>query len=115
MNLPSLEKFAPKVQPGGVIVINESLVNRDPARDDCIVIKIAAREIAQQAGAPRAANLVMLGAYAAATEVVATGTIEHAIEQEFSGDKVKYAASSIAAFRAGVEAGRRARTGVGIR
>jgi 2-oxoglutarate ferredoxin oxidoreductase subunit gamma len=106
MNLPSLERFASKVQPGGVIVVNQSLVDKDPSRADCTVIKVPAREIAQQAGAPRAANFVMLGAYAAATDIVPAAAIEHAIEEEFSGEKAKHAASSIAAFRAGMEAGR---------
>ena len=109
MNLPSLEKFAPKVRPGGVIVINQSLVDRDPGRDDCVVIKVPARELAQEAGAARAANFVMLGAYAGATDVVPPEAIERAIEEEFGGDKVKFIESSIAAFRAGLEAGRSAR------
>lgn len=109
MNLPSLEKFAPKVKPGGVIVINQSLVDRDPGRHDCVVIKVAARELAQQAGAPRAANFVMLGAYASATDVVPLDAIERAIAEEFEGEKSKFIAPSIAAFRAGVEAAQSAR------
>ena len=103
MNLPSLEKFAPHVLPGGVIVVNRSLINRDPQRDDCTVIHVDARELAQQAGAPRSANFVMLGAYAAATGIVPPEAIEHAIEEEFEGDKAKFVASSIAAFRAGLQ------------
>jgi 2-oxoglutarate ferredoxin oxidoreductase subunit gamma len=109
MNLPSLEKFGPKVQPGGVIVVNRSLVDKDPGRDDCVVIKVPARELAQEAGAPRAANFVMLGAYAGATDVVPPEAIERAITAEFEGDKAKFIPSSIAAFRAGLEAGRSAR------
>jgi 2-oxoglutarate ferredoxin oxidoreductase subunit gamma len=70
MNLPSLEKFAPKVRSGGVIVVNQSLIDKDPARDDCVVVKVRARELAQDAGAPRAANFVMLGAYVGATDAV---------------------------------------------
>jgi 2-oxoglutarate ferredoxin oxidoreductase subunit gamma len=108
MNLPSLEKFGPKVQPGGVIVINESLVDRDPARDDCSVIKVRARELAQEAGAPRASNFVMLGAYTGATDVVSAEAIEQAIAREFTGDKARFVESSIAAFRSGLEAGRHA-------
>jgi len=109
MNLPSLEKFAPKVRPGGVIVINESLIDRDPGRPDCTVIRVAARELAREAGAPRAANFVLLGAYASATGVVPLEAIERAIAEEFEGDKAKFVAPSIAAFRAGVEAGRPSR------
>jgi 2-oxoglutarate ferredoxin oxidoreductase subunit gamma len=108
MNLPSLEKFAPKVRAGGVIVVNRSLIDKDPARDDCVVVNVLARELAQEAGAPRAANFVMLGAYAGATDVLPAEAIERAIAVEFSGDKTKFASPSITAFRAGLEAGRRA-------
>ena len=109
MNLPSLEKFAPKVRSGGVIVINQSLIDKDPARDDCVVVKVRARELAQDAGAPRAANFVMLGAYAGATDAVPTEALEQAIAEEFMGDKTRFVAPSIAAPRAGLEAGRRAK------
>lgn len=106
MNLPSLEKFASKVMPGGVIVINQSLIDKDPHRDDCIVIKVPSRELAQQAGSVRAANFVMLGAYIGATGAVPEDAIERAIAEEFTGEKKKFVASSVAAFRAGVVAGR---------
>ncbi|TAK15883.1 MAG: 2-oxoacid:ferredoxin oxidoreductase subunit gamma [Acidobacteria bacterium] len=108
MNLPSMEKFAPKVRPGGVIVVNQSLIDRDPQRDDCTVVKVPSRELAQQAGSVRAANFVMLGAYVGATDVVPAEAIEQAIAEEFAGDKAKFIASSVAAFRAGLEVGRRA-------
>ncbi len=111
MNLPSLDKFAAKVTPGGVIVINASLIDRDPHREDCVVIKVDARDLAQKAGAARAANFVMLGVYAGAVDVVPAAAIERAIEEEFAGDKVKFVASSIAAFRAGYDAGRPFRKG----
>jgi len=105
MNLPSVEKFAPKVKPGGVIVVNASLIDRDPHRSDCTVVRVAARELATAAGSARAANFVMLGAYLAATDVVPADAVERAIREEFSGDKAKYAPASIAAFRAGLAVG----------
>lgn len=111
MNLPSLEKFAPKVRPGGVILVNASLIDRDPHRDDCVVIRVAARELAQQAGSARAANFVMLGAYAGATDVIPADAIARAIDEEFRGDKAKFVPANIAAFRAGYDVGRSSRNG----
>ena len=105
MNLPSLDKFAPKVKPGGVIVINASLIDRDPHRDDCLVIRVDARDVAQKAGSARDANFVMLGAYVGAVDLVPAEAIERAIGEEFAGDKAKFVAPSIAAFRAGYDAG----------
>jgi 2-oxoglutarate ferredoxin oxidoreductase subunit gamma len=108
MNLPSLDKFAPHVKAGGVIVVNQSLIEKDPERHDCTVVRVKARDLAQDAGAPRAANFVMLGAYAGATGVVPAEAVERAIALEFGGDKARFIAPSIAAFRAGLEVGRRA-------
>ena len=76
MNQPSLEKFAPKVRPGGVIVINTSLVPTDAERDDCQVVKLPARALAEAAGTDRAANFVMLGTYIGASQAIPAKTIE---------------------------------------
>ena len=111
MNLPSLEKFAPKVRPGGVIVVNSSLVDRDPRRDDCVVIQVPARELASKAGTDKASNFVMLGAYVGATDVVPAEAIEAAIEKEFGGDKARFIPTNTVAFRAGLEEAREARQG----
>lgn len=107
MNLPSLEKFAGDVQPGGVIVINASLVKKEPGRDDCTVVKVDARKIAEWAGSQRAANFVLLGAYVGATEVVPVDAIEKTIEAEFTGRREKFAKTNLAAFRAGLSEGRK--------
>jgi len=106
MNLPSLEKFAPAVRPGGVIVVNTSLVKKDPGRDDCTVVEVDARELGQQAGSTRAANFVMLGVYVGASDAVPESAIEHTIEAEFTGLKEKFVKTNKAAFFAGVERGR---------
>jgi len=62
MNLPSLDKFEPLVAPGGVLIVNSSLVNRDPTRNDIIWVMIPAQEIAEMIGPRRLLNMVMLGA-----------------------------------------------------
>jgi 2-oxoglutarate ferredoxin oxidoreductase subunit gamma len=109
MNLPSLEKFAPKVKPGGIIVVNASLIERDPQRDDCTVIRVAARELAKAAGTEKASNFVMLGAYLGATEVIPDDAVEQAIENEFSGNKARFVPANLAALRSGLTEGRKAK------
>jgi len=90
-----------------VIVINESLIAKDANREDCTVIRIPAREMAQEAGTDRAANFVMLGTYLGATGVVPAEIVEKEIENEFTGRKAKFAPANIAAFRAGVAEGQK--------
>jgi 2-oxoglutarate ferredoxin oxidoreductase subunit gamma len=64
MNGPSLDKFEPTVKPGGWIFYNTSLIDREVTRDDVNVFKVAANDIAEDVGAARSANMVMLGAFA---------------------------------------------------
>ena len=70
MNRPSLEKFCPSLRSGGYAVVNKSLIPIDPGRDDITVVDVEANRIAIEAGAGKAANMVMLGAYVGVTEVV---------------------------------------------
>ncbi|MHC5011346.1 MAG: 2-oxoacid:acceptor oxidoreductase family protein [Planctomycetota bacterium] len=109
MNLPSLEKFAPRVKPGGVIVVNSTLVKKDPDRPDCTVIRIDARALAEEAGSERSSNFVMLGAYVGATGVVAAEAVEQEIVREFPGRKAKHVPGIIAAYQAGLAEGSKAR------
>jgi 2-oxoglutarate ferredoxin oxidoreductase subunit gamma len=107
MNQPSLEKFAPTVKPGGVIVVNASMVPVESGRDDCTNIRIRARELAIEAGNERAANFVMLGAYVGATAAVPDEAVETAIENKFTGGKARFVPGNQAAFRAGLAEGRK--------
>ena len=109
MNVQSLEKFAPAVKPGGLIVVNGSLIHKDPERSDCAVIRIDSRKLAEEAGNERASNLVALGVFVGATEVVDTPFVERQIEEAFSGEKAKYVPGNLAAFHAGLDVGVRSR------
>lgn len=77
MNQPSLDKFEPTLQPGGLLLINSSLVSKKATRQDIKVIEIAANEEAEKIGSNKVANIVILGAYIALTKVV---TIDSIIE-----------------------------------
>ena len=108
MNLPSLDRFEGKVMAKGTIVVNTTLVARAPARGDCRVVRVDSRALALAAGNERAANFVMLGAYVGATDAVPAIAVEEAIAEEFREGKEKHVATNVAAFRAGLEAGRAA-------
>ncbi len=104
MNRPSLEKFAPRVRPGGVIVVNASLIDVDPGREDCRIVRVDSRRLAKEAGNERASNFVMLGAYVGAADPVDAAAVERAIENEFTGRKARFVPGNLAAFRAGLAA-----------
>jgi 2-oxoglutarate ferredoxin oxidoreductase subunit gamma len=104
MNLPSLDKFEPMVRDKAFVLINTSLVNREPARDDLDVLKVPASSIAIEEGSARAANMVALGAYVGGTGVVEPEVVEGILEQEF-GKKPKVLEINLKAFRRGYELG----------
>ncbi len=81
MNLPSLDKFEDQVKPGGVLVINSSLVTREPKRKDVTVVKVAATDIANEMGNVRVANMVALGAVIGATGVVTAESLLEALRK----------------------------------
>lgn len=60
-NRPSLEKFAPSVRKGGLIIY-ESLAGQFPAPEGVKVISVPATQIATEKGAHQAANTAMFGA-----------------------------------------------------
>ncbi|MDK2822430.1 MAG: 2-oxoglutarate ferredoxin oxidoreductase subunit gamma [Clostridia bacterium] len=62
LNQPSYEKFLGRIKPGGVLVINSSIVNLNKIRDDIKIIKVPATEIANELGNSSIANMVCLGA-----------------------------------------------------
>ncbi|MDC7228256.1 MAG: 2-oxoacid:acceptor oxidoreductase family protein [Spirochaetales bacterium] len=63
MNGPSLDSFESAVVPGGLIVVNSSLVKRKVDRDDVRVIYAPVSAIASEVGFLKGANIVMLALY----------------------------------------------------
>ena len=63
MNRPSLDKFESWVKPGGLILVNSSLIDIKVKRDDVDVRYYPVNEVAADCGSAKAANMVMLGAY----------------------------------------------------
>ncbi|HHW93812.1 MAG TPA: 2-oxoacid:ferredoxin oxidoreductase subunit gamma [Clostridiaceae bacterium] len=87
MNLPSLDKFEPSVKPGGLILVNESIVERKVQRDDVQAVYVPSLEIASELGNMRVANMAMLGAYIEATKYLAFETVVDMLRNIFTGKK----------------------------
>jgi 2-oxoglutarate ferredoxin oxidoreductase subunit gamma len=104
MNLPSLEKFESDIRPGGLLLINSSLIKRGAERDDITVIEVPANEIAAELGNPRGANMVALGAYLGATDAVSLDEVIEVVRETFAA-KPAVIDVNIEALRKGFEFG----------
>ncbi len=69
-NEPSCEKFAAELLPGGLLILNSSMVKKGPERTDIRVLWVPATEAANGAGNPKVANMVMVGAFLEATQAL---------------------------------------------
>jgi 2-oxoglutarate ferredoxin oxidoreductase subunit gamma len=64
MNKASLNKFAPRLKKGGLLVMNSSLIDSKPQLDKTIeIIAVPADDLAVELGSRKAANMVAIGAY----------------------------------------------------
>jgi 2-oxoglutarate ferredoxin oxidoreductase subunit gamma len=103
MNRPSLEKFAPYVKSGGIILINTSLIPIDSGRKDVDELKVPATEIAKNIGNERAANIVALSAFVARSGVVDFDLLQKTVRAEFA-EKERFIPLNMAAVDAGKKA-----------
>lgn len=103
MNLPSLDKYEPLLQPGGVLVINESMVNREPTRKDIKVVKLPGNEIAEELGDRRMTNMVMLGALLANLPVMKLEAMEKALKDHLPSRLARLLPANFQALHKGAE------------
>ena len=102
LNEPSLVKFEAGVLPGGTIFVNSNVVSDKVQREDVKAYYIPCNDIAVEVGNSKVSNMVMLGAYVAATGILKPETIEEMIAEMFSGPKAKFIPLNIEAFRRGM-------------
>jgi len=103
MNQPSLDKFEANVSDDGLIILNNSLIEREIKRNDVKVIKIPADDIAHKLGNSRAANMVILGAYVEQSGIVKMETIFKALEKALAGRNKKLLELNKEALKQGAE------------
>jgi 2-oxoisovalerate ferredoxin oxidoreductase beta subunit len=101
LNHPSFERFLPTVREGGLVLYNSTLSPVPPAAPDGVtLLGVPANEIAQRLGEPRAANVVLLGAYSEVAPVMTPAALDGALAASFANPKV------LAVNRLALEAGR---------
>jgi 2-oxoglutarate ferredoxin oxidoreductase subunit gamma len=104
MNLPSMDKFESHLAKDGKLIVNRSLISKKATRDDIGVYYVDANEIAAEIGNPKAANMVMLGAFLELTNIVKPDSVLKAFTKVFGEDKAKFIPLNAMALEKGAEA-----------
>ena len=79
LNQPSLDKFEPKVKPGGILIYDGYDVMNPPARKDIIVYRINAMDKAAEMKNAKVFNMIVLGGLLKVCPVVSTDGLKKAL------------------------------------
>jgi 2-oxoglutarate ferredoxin oxidoreductase subunit gamma len=104
MNRPSLEKFEPKMQAGGHLLINKTLIEIPHTRTDIDVTYAEITGLAGELGNPRLANVVALGALIGRVGLVGRSAVVAALTKELAGKKAALLDLNLKALDAGLQA-----------
>jgi len=103
MNQPSLDKFELNVSENGLIILNDSLIDRELSRNDVCVIRVSADDIADKLGNSKVANMVILGVYIKKSGIVKFETVFNALEKILTGRNKKLLELNREALKLGAE------------
>ncbi len=103
MNQPSLEKFQPRLEEGGIQIVNTSLVPQSLLADRPGIIPVPANELANELGNPRTANMVVLGAWIEATGILEMERIKQVLPHVLGKSEERILRINHQAMEAGAE------------
>jgi 2-oxoglutarate ferredoxin oxidoreductase subunit gamma len=103
MNLPSLNKYENVIKPGGVLIVNSSMVDRPTKREDIIIKSLPGNEIAEQLGTPKSLNMVMLGALLSKLPIFTLEEIAKSMEAHTPERNKRFLQGNVTALKAGFD------------
>ena len=81
LNQPSLEKFEPKLKPGGILIYDGFGIINPPTRKDITVYRIDAMDKAAEMKNSKIFNMIVLGGFLHVCPVVSTDGVEKALRK----------------------------------
>jgi Pyruvate/2-oxoacid:ferredoxin oxidoreductase gamma subunit len=81
LNEPSLRKFLPTLEEGGIVLYNGGEIPADCARRDVRTVALPFTQLADELGATKVGNIVMLGALLEATGVLEQDRVVEALKR----------------------------------
>ena len=103
MNLPSLARFEECVKPGGMILVDSSLVERKVTRNDVTAFYIPATKTAGEKGFSTLANMIMVGKLLKELGEFDLETVEKAVSKVISAKHADTKEDNMNAIKTGAE------------
>lgn len=87
LNIPSFHKYEALVRPGGLLIVNSSLVESQSQRTDIETLYVPANALAEEWGTIKMLNMVMLGVLLAYRPVLPLDVVEKALIEHLPASK----------------------------
>jgi len=104
LNLPSFDKCEEVLAAGGILIVNQSMVDRDAKREDINVIFVPCNEIAEEIGDKKLLNMVAVGALLTVLPKITLKDVEKALESHLTARHKHLLPKNFEALRRGFEA-----------
>jgi len=103
LNPPSMAKYERFLAAGGLLVLNGSLIEAEPGRDDVEILSLPCTAIAREAGHDRLVSVVALGGLLARRPLVAMASMRQALTELVGLHHPELLAADLAAFTGGYD------------
>ena len=101
LNPPSLAKFEPLLVPGGLVIVNATLIEAAPRRTDVDAVTVPCTSLARASGDDRLVSIVALGALLACRAVVERDMLRVAVRDVLDEAHADRLEADLAALEAG--------------
>ncbi|MGN0485644.1 MAG: 2-oxoacid:acceptor oxidoreductase family protein [Acutalibacteraceae bacterium] len=103
MNLPSLRKYEHDVVPGGIILVDSTLIEEKVDRDDVTTYYVPATSLANEAGFSTLANMILMGKLMQVSDCITYDGIEDAVKKVVPAKKANLIDINIQAIKTGYD------------
>lgn len=103
MNLPSLKRYEKSVVPGGMILVDSTLINEKVARSDVSVFYVPATKLAKEAGFSTLANMILCGKLLRESEDLSFENTKQALQKVIPPRKADLLDVNLNALRVGYD------------
>lgn len=103
LNQPSLEKFLPRVKPGGILIYDSYGIMDKPVRDDIHIYRVDAMDKAAELQNSKVFNMIVLGGLLKVCPIVSTEGLQKALTKTLPERHHKLIPLNMKAVDAGME------------
>lgn len=107
LNQPSIDKFAPSLKEGGLIIINSNMCPHGCKRTDVQKVSAPMNDISKEIGSDRVLNMLAIGMVIGRTGIIKYETMEEDLTAFLKAKDPELLQQNLEAIRRGIELGKK--------